>query len=53
MKHLMNDPEVTILIRTKNEEKYLGRTLSAIFSQTLKSFEVIIVDSGSCTHPRR
>ena len=43
----MNNTEVSILIRTKNEEKYLGQTLSAIFSQTYKDLEVIIVDSGS------
>lgn len=39
--------KVSIIIRTKNEEKYIGKTLDAIFSQTYKSFEVIIVDSGS------
>lgn len=40
-------PAVTVLIRTKNEEQYIGRTLSVIFSQTYKEFEVLIVDSGS------
>lgn len=39
--------EVTVLIRAKNEAKDIGKTLSAIFSQTYKSYEVIIVDSGS------
>lgn len=36
-----------IIIRTKNEEKWVGKCLEIIFSQTYKNFEVIIVDSGS------
>lgn len=40
-------PDVSILIRTKDEDKYIGKTLSVIFSQTYKNFEVLIVDSGS------
>ena len=38
---------ITILIRTKNEEKYIEETLRRIFSQRCKDFEVIVVDSGS------
>ncbi len=41
------DIDVSILIRAKNEDKYIGQTLSVLFSQTYKNFEVIIVDSGS------
>ena len=40
-------PDVSILIRTKNEDKFIGKTLSVLFSQTYKNFEVLIVDSGS------
>lgn len=43
----MNNNPVSILIRTKNEERHIGQTLSVIFSQSYKVFEVIIVDSGS------
>ena len=39
--------ETSIIIRTKNEEKWLGAVLSKLFEQTYKDFEVIIVDSGS------
>ncbi len=39
--------DVSILIRTKNGERYVGKALSAIFSQKYKNFEVLIVDSGS------
>ena len=40
-------PETSIIIRTKNEEKWLGTVLEKLFNQTYKDFEVIIVDSGS------
>jgi len=43
----MTEKKVSILIRTKNEERYIGQTLSVLFSQTYKNFEVLIVDSGS------
>lgn len=39
--------ETSIILRTRNEEKWLGITLNRLFSQTYKSFEVVIVDSGS------
>ncbi len=38
---------VSILIRTKNEGKNIGKTLDVLFSQSYKNFEVIIVDCGS------
>lgn len=43
----MKDNLVSILIRTKNEEHDINQTLSVLFTQTYKNFEVIIVDSGS------
>ena len=39
--------EVSILIRSKNEERYLGKVLEVIFKQDFKDFEVIVADSGS------
>ena len=39
--------ETSIIIRTKNEERWLGVVLKKISQQTYKKFEVIIVDSGS------
>lgn len=39
--------ETSIIIRTKNEERWLGRVLQKLVSQTYKNFEIIIVDSGS------
>lgn len=38
---------VTVLIRTRNEGKYISQTLSVLFAQTYKNIEVLIVDSGS------
>ncbi|UYN92598.1 MAG: glycosyltransferase family 2 protein [Anaerolineales bacterium] len=40
-------PRVSIIIRALNEEKHLGRLLSAIQRQSLPDPEVILVDSGS------
>ncbi|KPK02660.1 MAG: family 2 glycosyl transferase [Nitrospira bacterium SG8_35_4] len=43
----MNDPLISLIIRCCNEQEHIGRLLSGIFEQTVKSIEVIIVDSGS------
>lgn len=37
----------SIVIRTKNEEAFLGRTLEAIHAQDYRHYEIIVVDSGS------
>ena len=38
---------ISIIIRTKNEERWIGSCLEAVFSQTRKDFEVILVDNVS------
>jgi len=43
----MSKPQVSIIILTKNQKRFIERSLLLIFSQTFKDFEVIIVDSGS------
>ena len=40
-------PETSIIIRTKNEERWINSCLKTIFSQTYKDFEIIIIDNGS------
>lgn len=41
-------PKVSIILRSYNEEKHIGKLLSSIFNQKcLYPFEVILVDSGS------
>ena len=39
--------DCSLVIRTYNEEKHIGRLLSGILKQTVKNPEIIIVDSGS------
>jgi len=43
----MNDPVVSVVIPTLNEEKYLPKTLESIKNQTFKNYELIISDGGS------
>jgi glycosyltransferase involved in cell wall biosynthesis len=47
--HLQSQkPEISIIIRSKNEERFIGQALSAIFKQDIDlPFEVILIDSGS------
>jgi len=39
--------ETSVIIRTKNEEKWIEENLSRLSEQTYKDFEIIIIDSGS------
>ena len=43
----MENPAVSIIIRTHNEEKDIEDCLNGVFSQDYRDFEVIIVDSES------
>ena len=43
----MKKPKVSIIIRTKNEERWISPCLEAIHTQKYKDFEVIIVDNDS------
>lgn len=47
MNYAKEKPEVSIVIPLYNKEKYICRTLNSVFSQTVKNFEVIVVDDGS------
>lgn len=40
-------PEVSIIIRSKNEEAWIGHCLSMVFRQDCKDFEVVLVDNAS------
>lgn len=42
-----DSPRASIVIRAFNEEKHLGNLLEAITRQTVRDFEIILVDSGS------
>lgn len=39
--------ETSIIIRTKNEDRWLGECLKRLSEQTYKNFEIVFVDSGS------
>lgn len=41
------DGRITIIMRTKNSAWVVGQALSALFSQTRRDFELLVVDSGS------
>jgi rhamnosyltransferase len=48
MDSMLLKPQVSVIIRTFNEEKHIGKLLSEVTSQkTSFPFEIIIVDSGS------
>lgn len=38
---------ISIIIRTKNEERWIGQVLASIHNQDFKDFEIIIVDNKS------
>ena len=40
-------PLVSIIIRTKNEERWITHCLSSVFKQSYRDFEVILVDNQS------
>jgi glycosyltransferase involved in cell wall biosynthesis len=41
-------PEISIIIRTKNEERFIRQTLEAVYQQDIDlPFEVIVIDSAS------
>ncbi len=39
--------KVSIIIRTKNEEEWIGHCLHSIFKQEFQNFEIILVDNNS------
>lgn len=43
----MNNPLVSIVVPTKNEEKNIGRLLGSIKAQSYQKVEMIVVDAGS------
>lgn len=43
----MQNPLISIIVRTKNEDHWIGKCLNEIFNQKYKNFEVILVDNNS------
>jgi 2-desacetyl-2-hydroxyethyl bacteriochlorophyllide A dehydrogenase len=48
----MSQPEISVVIRTFNEEKFLPDLLDALNLQFFQDFETIVVDSGSMDRTR-
>lgn len=46
----MRSPRVSVIIRTRNEEAWIGYCLDMVFKQDYPDFEVIVVDNGSTDH---
>jgi glycosyltransferase involved in cell wall biosynthesis len=44
---LKDNPLVSIIIRTKNEEKWINLCLSKVYEQSFKNYEIIILDNHS------
>lgn len=40
-------PSVSIIMRTKDVADIVGQTLAALYSQTVRGFDLLVVDSGS------
>ena len=45
-------PEISVVVPTLNEEKYIGRLLSSLGKQTFKNFEIVISDCASTDSTR-
>ena len=41
------EPLVSIIIRTKNEERWISSCLKSVFRQVYRNFEIILVDNMS------
>ena len=44
---MKKNPLVSVIIRTKNEERWLQQCLEKIYQQSYRNFEIIIVDNES------
>lgn len=42
--------EISIIVRTKNEERWIGHCLRTLYNQDFKDFEIILVDNESTDH---
>lgn len=45
--HVRPAPSVSVIIPVHNEERWIGRALRSMQSQTFRDFEVVVVDDGS------
>jgi len=43
----MTSPHLSILLTVRNEERYLPAALDSLFRQTVRDWELVVVDDGS------
>ncbi|HIB55139.1 MAG TPA: glycosyltransferase family 2 protein [Nitrospirales bacterium] len=43
-------PEISIIVRTRNEERWIAHCLAMVYKQDYRDFEVILVDNQSTDH---
>jgi GT2 family glycosyltransferase len=43
-------PDISIIVRTKNEERWIGHCLAMLYQQDFTDFEVVLVDNASTDH---
>ncbi len=48
----LKDPKITVLLSVYNDEKYIGKAIDSILSQTFKDFELLIIDDSSTDKTR-
>lgn len=46
----MSEPRISVVIRTRNEEAWIGHCLDMVFKQDYPDFEVVVVDNESTDH---
>ena len=47
MHKAINNPLVSVIVPTRNSEKFLGKSLESIKNQTYKNIEIIVIDNNS------
>lgn len=43
----MKNPEISIIMPVYNSEKYLGKCIDSVLSQSFSNFELLLIDDGS------
>ena len=50
---ITSDIQISVVLSTFNDEKYIAEAIESVLNQTYKNFEFIIVDDGSTDNTNR